>query len=424
MPREKYFCVFIFSVLFYLNGLAQYDAPLYTSYTTGAARSKMHERVIKNTITKNLMYPISDSTEEYWKDAFNAMQVFDFKTPFTDQKISLAFDSIQSRSPSFQRALIEVAYSLYQKKYINPVLNLLLKTLDPKIFAMAAEYLIQSKHNDALNEQISSWLFEKFIDSAYENPTLLVLINRIQAPTINNDVSIKDVLTAILDKNFLPDEIVMFSFQRKNRNYPGLVVIRKANGDFVKDTSGNIFNIPQLARSITNLPFYLRNGNTPQGIFRMFGFDISRSNFIGPTANVQMGMPVELSKKKFYDDSTILDSVWSIGDYQNFLPEKIKNYSPLYETYYAGSAGRNEIIAHGTTVDPELYSGQPYFPLTPTMGCLCTKEIWNGIRKESDQQKLVNGLLWAGGADGYVIVLNIDDKNEPVTLKDLLPYLK
>jgi hypothetical protein len=136
-----------------------------------------------------------------------------------------------------------------------------------------------------------------------------------------------------------------------------------------------------------------------------------------------MGMPVELTIQKFFDDSTILDSAWTMDWYQKLIPKKLRNYLPLYDSYYAGLAGRSEIIAHGTTIDPNFYSGKPYYPLTPTQGCLCTKEIWDGKRLESDQQKLVNGLLKAGGANGYCVVIEIDDKHAPVTIKDLLPYL-
>ncbi|MEO6136820.1 MAG: hypothetical protein ABIP35_16820 [Ginsengibacter sp.] len=423
MLQGKKFITLVISLSLYFNGFAQYEAPLYTRYTTGVARSKMHERVIKNTITNNFSYSISDSTEEYWMDALNAIQVFNFKTPFTQQRIDLAFDSINSRSSSFQRALIEAAYSLYPEKYETSILAFLPKTNDPRIFAIGAEYLLHNKNGNGLKKQLHSILIDKFRDSALLNPTILLLEKRLVSPPQNNFKS-ADIMQELLSKNFLPGKIVMYSFQRKNRDYPGLVIIRKPNGDIVKDSLQNIFTVPQLARSITNLPFYLRNGNTPQGIFRMFGFGVSQSNFIGPTANVQMGMPVELSKKTFFSDDSIWDSVWTLEDYQNLLPKKLKNYAPLYETYYAGLTGRNEIIAHGTTIDPELYAGQSYFPLTPTMGCLCTKEIWDGIRKESDQQKLVNGLLWAGGAEGYVVVLDIDDKNAPVKLKDILPYLQ
>ena len=421
LPAKKFITVVILLCI-YINGFAQYDAPLYARYTTAAARSKMNERVIKNTITNNFQYSLSDSTEDYWIDALNAIQVFNFKTPFTEQRIDLAFDSISSRSPSFQRALIEAAFSLYPEKYEARMLAFLPKTNDPKIFAIGAEYLLHNKKGNGLKKQIHAMLTRIFRDSALLNPTIILLEKRLQnLPTTN--LNSADILPELFGKNFLPGQIIMYSFQRKNRDYPGMVVIRKPNGEFVKDSLQNIFTVPQLARSITNLPYYLRNGNTPQGIFRMFGFSISQSNFIGPTANIQMGMPVELNKKKFFNNDFIWDSVWSIEDYQNLLPQKLKNYSPLYETYYAGLTGRNEIIAHGTTVDPDLYSGLPYFPLTPTMGCLCTKEIWDGIRKESDQQKLVNGLLWAGGAQGYVVVLDIDDKNAAVKLQDILPYL-
>ena len=389
---NKYFLSFFLLIFSSQSIWAQYDAPLYTTYTTDAARAKMNERLIKNTINKNLQLPLSDDTEDNWQDAFNAMEVMDYKTPFTEQKIRIAFDSIEIRSIPFQRALLEVAYTNYPGEFLLQTQSLLDKTITPKIFAMCAEYIIQHTQNDDIKSRLSKKIVEKFSDSANKNPILFMLQTRLATNHINS-LSINEVLNEILNKNFLPNQIVMYSFQRKNRDYPGLALIRNANGNFVTDSLGNIFNIPQLARGISNLPGYLTNGNTPQGIFRMYGFSVSMSNFIGPSANVQMGMPVEISMKKFFDDSTILDSVWTMDRYQNLIPQKLKNYLPLYLSYYSGLAGRSEIIAHGTTIDPKFYVGKPYYPLTPTQGCLCTKEIWNGKRLESDQQKLVNALI-------------------------------
>ncbi|MGN6542039.1 MAG: hypothetical protein ACTHKY_14625 [Ginsengibacter sp.] len=402
---------------------AQYDVPLYTSYTTETARAKRNERLIQNSITKNLLLPLSDSTEENWQDAFDAMEVMNYHSPFVQSKVEAAFDSIEVRSISFQRALMELAYANYPGKFIMQTNVLLEETTDPKIFAICAEYLLQHKKTDPEKHILSKKLLEKFTDTAYKNPVLFMLSTRLKPADVNQQ-PVHEVLKEILNKNFLPGQIIMYSFQRKDRDYPGMVLIRNAEGSFVRDSSGNFFHIPQLARSISNLPGYLRNGNTPQGIFKMFGFGVSMSNFIGPTANVQMGMPVELSIQKFYDDSTILDSAWTIDWYQKLIPKKLQSYLPLYGSYYAGLAGRSEIIAHGTTIEPDYYAGKPYFPLTPTQGCLCTKEIWNGKRLESDQQKLVNGLLKAGGANGYCVVIEIDDKRAPVAIKDVLPYLK
>ena len=413
----------VFSLFFSSQIFAQYDVPLYTSYTTADARAKMNERLIKNSITKNLLLPLSDSTEENWLEAFAAMEVMQYNTTFTESKVSSAFDSIEQRSIYFQRGLLEIAYSNYPGKFLTATKKLLDKTLDPKIFAMCAEYLIQNQKNETEKSLLSGKLLEKFGDTAYKNPVLFMLGTRLSKDHVQSH-SVKDVLSELVSGNFLRDQIVMYSFQRKNRDFPGMVLIRNADGNFITDSSGNIFHVPQLARSITNLPGYLRNGNTPQGIFRMYGFDVSMSSFIGPTANVQLGMPVELTLQKYFDDSTIVDSVWTTDYYQKLLPEKLKDYLPLYDSYYAGLAGRSEIIAHGTTIDPKFYSGKPYYPLTPTEGCLCTKEIWNGRRMESDQQKLVNGLLKAGGANGYCLVIEIDDKQAPVTINDLMPFLR
>ncbi|MEO7768215.1 MAG: hypothetical protein ABIS01_12340, partial [Ferruginibacter sp.] len=227
--------------------------------------------------------------------------------------------------------------------------------------------------------------------------------------------------------DFLHNHTILFSFQRKNRNYPGLALIRDSTGSFIKDENGTVFSVTQLARSINNLPGYLTNGNTPQGIFRMYGFDTSKSYFIGPTTNIQLTMPFETSLQHFFNDSTIADSIWTEDWYKKLLPGFLQNYQPIYGSFYAGKAGRTEIIAHGTTVDPQYYSGEPYYPQTPTMGCLCTNETWrdaDGKRLESDQQKLVAALQMAGGANGYCVVIEIDDAQKPVSLTEIMSFIK
>lgn len=419
---RKFFIVFFIFLFCYQQLPAQYSVPLYTSYTTDVARTKMKQGLINYSIGQNFLLPLSDTTEENWEEAFDAMEVMQYRTPFTQSKVRSAFDSIQKRSISFQRALMEVAYSNYPGKFLSHAEFLLQKTSDPKIFAMCAEYLIQSNKSESIKDRISKELLEKFSDSAYKNPILYMLQTRLSPDKIHEH-SINKILPEIFSKDFLPHQEVMYSLQRKNRDYPGMVIIRNAEGDFVTGSTGKIFTVTQLARSITNLPGYLTNGNTPQGIFKMYGFKVSMGNFIGPTANVQLGMPVELSLQKFFDDTDILDSTWTMDYYQKLIPKNLQDFLPLYESYYAGLAGRSEIIAHGTTIDPSYYLGKPYYPLTPTDGCLCTKEIWNGKRIESDQQKLVNGLLQAGGANGYCVVIDIDNKNAPVTLKDVISYL-
>jgi hypothetical protein len=80
----------------------------------------------------------------------------------------------------------------------------------------------------------------------------------------------------------------------------------------------------------------------------------------------------------------------------------------MQEAWWAGQVGRNEIMAHGTTIDPEWWRGMPFHPLTPSHGCLTCHEEWSpqtGERRRSDQQELVDAVLRAGGAPAWFVVV-------------------
>lgn len=175
------------------------------------------------------------------------------------------------------------------------------------------------------------------------------------------------------------------------------------------------------------MPGYISNGNTPEGIFRMDGFEVSNNAFIGPSVNVQMKMPFEDKASHFFMDVNMPDSIWNKSDYAKLLPKDFKNYYPIYQAFYAGMLGRTEIIAHGSTVNPGYYTGQTYYPFTPTAGCLVTKENWSeetGKLKSSDQYELIESMRKNGGAKGYAIVVNINDEQRPVELTDVLPFME
>ncbi|MFZ1305762.1 MAG: hypothetical protein WAT20_04835 [Ferruginibacter sp.] len=409
--------VFVFVLIFLcLTVFAQNDAIPFAKQTTKENREKEYLSLLRN-INSNLLLPLTDSTEENWQDALDAIILLNYRTTFIDTRIRIAMDTIAYRSVAFQKAMLQVIYPLYPKDFVLQVTALANTTTDPKSFAMCCEYLLLNNRQEACKILMQARTGDSLINLDGTRHFFMVLQNHIffkptPAPP----------LADLLNKSFLPNEMVMYSFQRKNRNYPGLVMVRSKDGQFIKEAAGKYFAVPQLARSCTNMPGYLSNGNTPQGIFKIFGFAVSQGNFIGPTTNIQMVLPYENS-------SDVSDSVTrSLGDnYRSFLPASWKSYFPIFEAYFAGKAGRTEIIAHGTTVNPAYYNKQLYYPLTPTQGCLSTKEMWStidGKRMESDQQKLADTVKKAGGADGYCIVIEIDDQQKPVTIKDILPFLK
>ena len=175
MYRYKYFFILIILEFGSNQTFAQYDAPLYTSYTTVSERAKLHDRLIKYSINKNLSIPLNDSTEENWEDAFSAMEVLFYRSPFSDDKIHKAFEAIDTRSIDFQKALLELAYTNYQGIFFSAVKNLLYNTTDPKVFAMCCEYLLQQNKDSSFINSITKLIEPKFGDSSIINPVLYML---------------------------------------------------------------------------------------------------------------------------------------------------------------------------------------------------------------------------------------------------------
>jgi len=227
---------------------------------------------------------------------------------------------------------------------------------------------------------------------------------------------------------------MIYSFQRRDRDYPGLAIVQNADGRFVRDEAGRLQVFEQLARSGPALPYFLTNGNTPQGVYSIQGTDISRTNFIGPTPNLQLLLPGEGADEpgqggwgKYFHDTSALTGSDSLVRYLSLLPPAWRGYKPMMEAWEAGVAGRTAIIAHGTTIDPEYYRGRPFYPLTPTMGCLCAKELWNvtsGHLLVSEQNNLVNAFLSTPGRRGFLVVVDVDDRREAVSRAEVEGWVK
>lgn len=383
-------------------------------------RQQLERTLVKNVIEKNLSLPLADSTESRWNSAFFALQYLQKHTPWIEHRIRYAITEMHKCSPEFQRGLLELIYGMYPQTFHREVEALLEQTDHSKVFAMAAHYLLlqpQSGMRETLMERVTARML-----SLQGNPWMEQLLFHLRdEPVLIPDAS------SFLQRDYLPGQVLVISVQRKNRDYPGLAIVRNRAGEFIKDSTGKLFTVPQIARSLSGLPGYLTNGNTPEGLLRMDGYGISKAGAIGPTTNLQLTLPMEYDARHFYRDSIQVDSIGNIDLYRKLLPEAWRDYFPVYEAYYAGKAGRHEIIAHGTTVKPSYYRSKPFYPFTPTLGCLCTNESWDdatGQRLESDQLKLVHAVEQAGGPDGYLIVINLDDQHLPVQPEEILSLLK
>lgn len=412
---KRYFFIitfFIFSVSLFAQQAV--TDTVYSKVTTKQARQQRYKYLVDTTIKQWLAEPLNDDNEGDWNEALWSLELLQYKDNFTKQKLVIAWNNTAQRSDYFQKNLLETTYSLYKKEFKTQVSNLMRQTHSVGIFIRCAEYVLRA---DSVNARIkiASLIKSKFPGDS--SVGLQILKSRIAIKKHQSLPPLNDIFSA----DFLKGQTVIYSLQRSNRNYAGLVIIRKPDGTFVKDSSGNYFHTAQLARAITDYPFYITNGNTPQGILRFSGFDVSRILYIGPTQNLQLQLPYETTPDAFFADSTLIDSLWSKEMYASLLPASWKNYNGIYESFYAGEMGRTAVIMHGTTIDPEFYKTQTYYPQTPSLGCLCSYEEWDssGFRISSNQQQIVDILNSIGSSNGYVVVIDIDNKKKNVDIGEV-----
>jgi hypothetical protein len=323
--------------------------------------------------------------------AFWAMELMLYKPAGYEEKISLQLSRLPQMGPGFQRTFFEMLYTLYPNEFAMEVQPIVKQLKSEKVKAMALEYLALSGKSASIEPS------DKFLQSEYYQHYKYIRSKTQQSLPSKND---------FLDSSFLPNQTVLCSFQSTNRNIPGYLMIRLPKGEWMTNEKGEALKFPQLARAISNLPFYLTNGNTPQGLYKIIGIDTSDNNWIGPTTNLQMILPFENNSSEFFGTATAYEA-----HYNNLLGAHLQQFIGLKESYWAGKIGRTEIIAHGTTINPEYYKQQPYYPNTPSLGCLCSPELWNetGACSYSAQAQWMNYVLQIQQLPSYLIVAEVID---------------
>lgn len=390
-----------------------------SSFVLETQREKLKTGLHLVTIYQSFSLPLNKETEYRYQSAFWAISQFQVYNDTVARGFRNVINSYNdSLDYETRRSFLEAMYTVKASGYNAQMMQIAMKEKDPKLFAMAELWLF------AMNPP----LHEKIVQSAtkrYQQDPLNDILEELTSYL--NEYSAKKEYPPIQDLFAQQGNLrqkTVYSFQQWNRDYPGIAIIQYEDGHFARDASGKLITIQQLARSGSSLPYFITNGNTPQGIYRITGVDTSYNNFIGPTPNLQMIMPHEMYWKDFFADAA--DTTVPLNAYQELLPASWKDYFPMYESYQAGKIGRTEIIAHGTTIDPAFFAGKPYYPISPTLGCLCAREIWDpstGQLKESEQLKLANTFLQTPGTSGYLFVINYFNKARPLTVEDIEPLV-
>lgn len=381
------------------------------------AKSENKQKYYSN-LTKNCEDIFSKNIEnpKLWIKTLRDAQSILLKKEYVFSGLRKVLQLKTDKYKKLQRVALEVSYTLYPGEIIELIKKVHSETHDPISFAISTKYL-QDK-----NDLYSNQHFQNEIKNRFKNFKKTIILKKLYEDLENKNSKIENIpnLKNILFHRFQSNKTIFYSFHRKDRNFPGITIIKAPDGKFVRNIDSTLFYIPQLAVSFSNLPWFIPNGNTPQGIYSIVGRYISPTETIGPTQNVLVRSPFEVSPSTFYHEQN-KNEKWNIEDYKNILPIEWQSYEPIFESFYAGKSGRKLIIIHGSTDETKYFRRKKYFPLTPTRGCLSSYEEWDefGNCIKSDQANLINAFKTTNMSKGFLVVIEINDKKKPVTVKEI-----
>ena len=366
-----------------------------TAYKRLQSTQKLQQQYIATLYTK----PVDSITSSQWQKAFWAIGFMGDTRPATIKLLQAACKKFTTLSPYTQLKLLENIYALATVNFTNEVQLLIPKLASLKQALIVQAYLKKYKMQPK-NMAQTILNFAKTDTALYAAYQYNLTAKNVTAKALKN----------LLSNNTVLNYTLIISLQPSSRNTEGIAIIKQANGQLLTAQNGKTFSSPQLARAVNNMPWYISNGNTPQGIFAINGLAVSDNSYIGKTPNLQLVMPGEVLAFEFFklSDSTYIN--YNNADFYTKFPFLTTN-SALWQTYYAAKAGRTEIIAHGTTVNPEYYKGAAFYPNTPTLGCLSSTELYDlktGKCIKSNQLALVNAFNSFSSIEAYLVVIEAD----------------
>lgn len=337
---------------------------------------------------------------------FDAVAQYNAEIDAARPLLLAALPTLDQRDPDTQRALLTAAHTLYAAESAPFIWPLLPRLTASKPYAIAAYTLLRADPGAAEGLRL---LLPAHFPQWADDPRLSALMQRLSPLAAAAPPPLAELLTAPLRPGFP----AIYSLQRPGREQMGLALVRAADGRFVRDAAGRLFASPQLALARSGLPGTITNGNTPQGLFAIVGAGTATNPNIGPTPYLHTKLPLEASVAE-YEHAAVADTLpWSEAVYDSFLPPSWRGWAPIHEAWLAGRAGRDELIVHGTTLNPAYYAGASYFPGTPQQGCMISNEDWDpgtGRLLASRQLTLAQTYAAAGARPdlaGYLIVVEL-----------------
>src|SRR5258708_21881606 len=237
---------------------------IHTDFVLYNRRVALAKDLRERIIGKHFTVPLDSNSEDGYLSGCWAVSQFLFDGPEVLEGFRRLFAGYDSLSYDTRRALLEAVYAVAPGQYIHEVGGIFDRETDARLFAFCAVYLYRQDTSTANANQINIRLVEKFPSDTLA--VLQELDNYLSYHTANVRGKAPDI-GELLGYQRGNGQKMIYSFQRWDRDYAGLAIVQNTDGSFVRDGQGRLQAFHHLASAGPSLPYFLTNGNTPQGVY-------------------------------------------------------------------------------------------------------------------------------------------------------------
>lgn len=196
-------------------------------------------------------------------------------------------------------------------------------------------------------------------------------------------------------------------FVRRERKFKGRLVLINSDGELVREGS-QFWSIEALAKGRVNKKFFLPNGDTPSGLYKI--------DSVMPKADQQKLFGKHRRLKLEFVEREVIE---------NNLSQLLIDHPWWKPAIIASELSRSLLRIHGTGLkNRKVFSS--YYPLVTTSGCISMREDKHVQGQRILLDKLMEYLKLSPeysneeGIHGHLCVIELDDKRSNVTVEDIL----
>lgn len=196
--------------------------------------------------------------------------------------------------------------------------------------------------------------------------------------------------------------------------------MKDKDNQLVKIDDETPWSHPALGKSKKGLPSWVKDGNTPEGVYTINGVmpEANRPHLFGKFRRLIINFVPQSENE---------------SDLLSFLPESAHDKNWWRSGVVARDVGRSLLRIHGTG-HKKSSPGDPNHPMRPTLGCIMQRELtFSGVTYK-DQRLLLDRMMNAMKMDpvyanetkihGTLYFIELDQKEESVTLEEMRGILE